>query len=254
MTAPLRVETPRAGVALLTLDRPERRNALSIALLGAIVAELEALEAGGSVRVVILRGAGTVFSSGLDLAEAADESRAEESARHVAATLAALRRSPLVSIAAVHGGAFAGGAGLMAACDLAVGASDARIGFPEARRGLVPALVCDVLRAKVRAGDLAEVFLVGEPIDAVRAREIGLLQRVVPAEEVLGTALALADGILAGGPRTIERTKRLLQTAYEPRSGEHAESLASHLDARRAAEAIEGMRAFREKRKPVWEP
>lgn len=254
MTAPVRVEIPRAGVALLTLDRPERRNALSIALMSGIVGHLEALEADGAVRVVILRGAGPVFSSGLDLAEGADESLAADSARHVAATLAALRRSGLVSIAAVHGGAYAGGAGLVAACDLAVGTSDVRIGFPEARRGLVPALVCDVLRAKVRAGDLAELFLVGEPIDATRAREIGLLQRVVPAESLLEAALELAAGILAGGPRTIERTKALLHAAYDTRAAAPPDSLAGHLAARQSPEAAEGMRAFREKRKPAWGP
>ena len=91
-------------------------------------------------------------------------------------------------------------------------------------------------------------------IDAVRAREIGLLQRVVPAADVLDTALAFADGILAGGPRTIQRTKDLLRTAYEPGAGERADGLVGHLEARHAAEAVEGMRAFREKRKPAWGP
>lgn len=252
MSVPLTVETIRPGVALLTLARPERRNALSIALVTALVRELESLHARRAARVVILRGAGPVFSAGLDLAEAADATLVEESARRVSAALHALRHSPLVSIAAVHGGAYAGGAGLMAACDIAVAAADARIGFPEARRGLLPALVCEALREKVRGGDLADLFLVGEPIDAARAREIGLVQRVVPVESLLDEAVRLAEGILAGGPRTIEHTKTLLRRAYAHPAAEQGSPIAEHLAARSSPEAVEGLRAFLEKRPPVW--
>jgi len=248
------VDQPRPGVAVLTLDRPERRNALSIGLLESLVAAVESLARGGTARVAILRAAGPVFSAGLDLAEAADPDLVERSARCVAAALAALRHAPLVTVAAVHGGAYAGGAGLMAACDLAVGTSDLVIGFPEARRGLLPALVCDVLRVKVREGDLADLFLVGDPIDALRAREIGLLQRIVPPERLLDEALAVAAGILAGGPATIVATKRLLRAAYDRGPAEAAgeAAIAGHLAARRDPEATEGLRAFLEKRLPAW--
>jgi len=249
----VRVEFPREGIAFLTLDRAERRNALSIRLLESLVGELEGLHARGAARVVILRGDGPVFSAGLDLIEAADETLVETSARRVSAALHALRHSPLVSIAAVHGGAYAGGAGLMAACDMAVGASDAVIGFPEARRGLLPALVTDVLRSKVRSGDLADLFLVGDPIDAGRAREIGLFQRVVPPGRLLEEALAMAASILAGGPRTIEHTKVLLRAAYARPEGAEGSPIAEHLAGRKSPEAVEGLRAFREKRPPAWE-
>ncbi len=252
MTLLVHVESPCPGVAVLTLDRPERRNALSIALLEALVREIEAIEAAKTTRVVIVRGAGPVFSAGLDLAEAADPKLVETSAHHVAAALHALRNAPLISIAAVHGGAYAGGAGLMAACDMAIAASDAKIGFPEARRGLLPALICEVLCDKVRAGDLAELFLVGDAIDATRAREIGLVQRVVPAGLLLDEALAMAAGILAGGPQTIEHTKALLRRTYDRSSSDSASSLTEHLAARKSPEAIEGLRAFLEKRPPHW--
>lgn len=249
------VEHPRPGVAVLTLDRAERRNALSIALLEGLVHELEGLARGGAVRVAILRGAGPVFSAGLDLAEAANPDLVERSARGVAAALSALRYSPLVTVAAVHGGAYAGGAGVMAACDIAVGTSDLKISFPEAQRGLLPALVCDVLRVKVREGDLGELFLVGNTIDADRARQIGLLQRVVPTERLLDEALGIAAGILAGGPATIIDTKKLLHAAYDrgphDAAAEQA-SIAEHLAARRSPEAAEGLRAFLEKRPPSW--
>jgi methylglutaconyl-CoA hydratase len=240
---PIASEIVRPGVAVLTLQRPDRRNALSIALLTRLVDELERLQAGGGTRVVILRGAGRVFSAGLDLAEAADPGLVEESARRVAAALHTLQHSPLVSIAAVHGGAYAGGAGLMAACDMAVGASDLVIGFPEAQRGLLPALVCEPLRCKVRQGDLAELFIVGQSIDATRAREIGLLQRVVAPQRVL-----------AGGPETIVETKALLRKVYgHPAAADGADAaIAEHLKARHSAEAAEGLRAFLEKRPPHW--
>jgi len=248
------VEIVRPGVATVTLDRPERRNALSIALLGSIVEAVDSLARDGVTRVIILRGAGPVFSAGLDLAEAARAELVEASARGVAATLAALRRPELVTIAALHGGAYAGGAGLAAACDVAVGTTDLKIGFPEARRGLLPALVCDVLKVKVRAGDLADLFLVGDPIDAIRAREIGLLQRIVPPERLMDEALAVAASILAGGPETVRRTKSLVNAAYSGGaaavSDDHA--IRDHLAGRRSAEADEGLRAFLEQRPPAW--
>lgn len=253
MSASVVVEAIRPGVALLTLDRAERRNALSIALLGSLVHTLDDLHARRAARVVILRGAGPVFSAGLDLAEAANPDLVEESAHRVSAALRALTHSPLVSIAAVQGGAYAGGAGLMAACDVTIAAADARFGFPEARRGLLPALVTDVLRAKVRSGDLAELFLVGDAIDAERARAIGLVQRVVPPTRLLDEALAVAEGVMAGGPRTIEHTKALLRAAYASDHPGRTSPLAEHLAARRGPEAAEGLRAFLEKRPPAWD-
>jgi methylglutaconyl-CoA hydratase len=243
----------RPGLAILTLNRPERRNALSIALLDALLERIAVLEADASTRVVILRGDGPVFSAGLDLTEAADAALAEPCAQHVAKTLHTIRHSRLVFIAAVHGGAYAGGAGLAAACDMTVLAAEAKIGFPEARRGLLPALVCEVLREKVRAGDLAELFLAGEPIDAARVQAIGLAQRVVPASRLLDEALAMADSTLAGGPRTIALTKALLRRTYAANHEQDAGSpLAEHLAARNAPEATEGLRAFLEKRSPRW--
>ncbi len=142
------VEPLERGIVSVTLNRPDRRNALSIDLLEQLCAEIEQLANDPAQRVVILRGAGPVFSAGLDLQEAADSSLVERSAAAVSRALNLLRTSPLIMIAAVQGGAFAGGAGLMAACDIVIAAADAKIGFPEARRGLLPALICDVLIAQ----------------------------------------------------------------------------------------------------------
>jgi len=145
----------------------------------------------------------------------------------------------------------------MAACDMAVGSSDLKIAFPEAQRGLLPALICEALRSKVREGDLRELFLVGHAIDARRAEQIGLLQRVAEPENLLEQATLMAKGILAGGPETIVKTKSLLNRLYEAtaanRNAEDQAAIHSHVQARRSPEAAEGLRAYLEKRPPRWQ-
>lgn len=255
MTQNILEQIPSKGIVVLTFNRPERRNALSIAMMRSLVERLEELGQHRQVRVAILRGAGPVFCAGLDLAEASNPDLVQDSAQCVADTLRTLRYSPLVTIAAVHGGAYAGGAGVVAACDMAVGADDLQIGFPEARRGLLPALITDVLQTKVREGDLAELFLVGNPIDAIRAQQIGLLQRLAPSDRVLDVAMELARGILAGGPQAIIDTKELLHRAFDsskPSGHTDHSSIEDHLKARNSAEAREGLKAFLEKRPPSW--
>ena len=164
-----------------------------------------------------------------------------------------LSASPLVTIAVVQGGAFAGGAGLMAACDIVVAAEDARIGFPEARRGLLPALIGDVLRTRVREGDLRDLLLTGTSIDAQRARQVGLVQHIVPSSRLLDEALRITREVLAGGPETIRATKRLLSALYGRSDETAGQSMSDwHLEARRSEEAREGLRAFLEKREPPW--
>ncbi len=249
----IEVEHPCSGIAILTLNRPERRNALAIAMMRSLHRAIGDLETDDSTRVVIVRGAGPVFCAGLDLSEASDRALVRESAECVARTLHCLRYSTLVTIAAVNGGAYAGGAGVVAACDMAVGATDIQIGFPEARRGLLPALISDVLRTKIREGDLAELFLVGAPIGAVRAQQIGLLQRIVEPARVVDEALEMGRGILAGGPQTIRDTKTLLHHAYGQTHGE-THSIEEHLKARFSEEATEGLQAFLDKRPPNWLP
>jgi len=247
------VETLERGIASVTLNRPDRRNALSIDLLEQLCVEIDQLASDRTRRVMILRGAGPVFSAGLDLREAADSSLVERSAASVSRALDLLRTSPLIMIAAVQGGAFAGGAGLMAACDIVIVAADAKIGFPEARRGLLPALISDVLTHKVREGDLRELLLAGEPIDAARAQQVGLVQRVAPAERLLDEALSVARSVVAGGPNTIRQTKALLNAMFQRPGGfQEPDLVATHLAARYSDEAREGLAAFAEKREPKW--
>lgn len=241
------------GIVILTLNRPERRNALSIELLTELCERVEGLAADGESRVLILRGAGPVFSAGLDLKEASNPELADRSGKCVERVLGLLRSTSLVTIAAASGGAYAGGAGLVAACDMAVGSDDLQMAFPEVRRGLLPALICAVLRPKVRDGDLRELFLVANTIGAARAHQIGILQRVVPTEQVLEVAKELAEGIVLGGPNAVRWTKELLNRTIPGEVDPHSPMLAKlHLDARQSAEAKEGFAAFLEKRAPNW--
>lgn len=255
MTELVQVETLEPGIVSVTLNRPERRNALGIELLSQLCETIEKLASDSVHRVVLLRGAGPVFSAGLDLREAADNSLAEKSAAAVSRALNLLRSSPLISIAVVQGGAFAGGAGLMAACDIVVAAADAQIGFPEIRRGLLPALISDVLLHRVREGDLRELLLAGGPIDAARAQQVGLVQRVAPADTLMDHALDVARAVMAGGPQTVRQTKELLNQMFR-QAGEPTspDLLRSHLAARCGDEAREGLAAFAEKREPNWKP
>ncbi|WP_442511573.1 enoyl-CoA hydratase/isomerase family protein [Novipirellula sp. SH528] len=242
-----------SGIQSLTLNRADRRNALSIELLESLCRELDRMENDRKNRVVLLCGAGPVFSAGLDLREAADIDLVDRSAEAVKRTLGKLRSTSLVVIAVVQGGAFAGGAGLMAACDIVIASTDVKIGFPEARRGLLPALVMNVLRHKVREGDLRDLFISGEPIDTVRAQQIGIVQRVVPATELFDSAVALARSVVAGGPDTIRKTKSLINASFsENVPADKPNLIDMHLAARHSDEAREGLAAFNEKRDPKW--
>lgn len=253
MSELIKLDPSRVGMVVLTLNRPEKRNALSIELLEQLCERLESLAVEHANRVLILTGSGPVFSAGLDLSEASNPELAQRSAACVARALQMLRSTRLITIAAAHGSAVAGGAGLMAACDIAIGTTDLKIGFPEARRGLLPALVCATLSPKVREGDLRDLFLVGDPIDAMRAQQIGLLQRVVEPHRLTQTAINVAQSILEGGPQTIEATKMLLNRAYQPNASAAPKQMIDvHLGARQSPEASEGLAAFLEKRPPSW--
>jgi methylglutaconyl-CoA hydratase len=249
----LLIERPRPGVFELVLNRPGRRNALTVALMAELVVAIERLSADEAGRILILRGAGPVFCSGLDLLEASDPALAESGAEGVGRVLSALTSTPLVTIAVAHGVAAAGGAGLLAACDFAIASEELKIVFPEVRRGLVPALVATVLRKKLKDADLRELFLLAEPIDAVRARSMGLITRVVAEGLARDEANRLADLILKGAPRAVRSTKALLAEL-----GSAAESdavriaLDYHIRARINPEAREGLAAFLEKRQPDW--
>src|SRR2546427_4862936 len=229
-------QQPEDGITIVTLNRPAKRNALNCALMEDCSSAFESLAQDQTQRVIILRGEGPVFCAGLDLEEAFLPNNAERTARLVARVLRAIYQVPQVTIAAVQGAAIAGGAGLMSACDLVLAAQDARIGYPEVRRGLVAALVMSLLHRQVRERDARELLLLGELISSERARQIGLVNRIVPAEHLMEEAMSLARTALQGGPQSIAQTKKVLDELW-PSSFNHEldETLLHHLSARNSS-------------------
>jgi methylglutaconyl-CoA hydratase len=247
------VEKLTPQITVLTLNRPERRNSLTIELLNELCAAIKVASDQPNERVLILRGAGAAFCTGLDLKEAQNQSKAHATAEMVARALVDLSQTRLVTIAAVHGAAVAGGAGLMSACDYVVAAEKTKIGYPETRRGLVAGLVMTFLRRQLRERDIRELLLGAELIEAQRALEIGLVNRVVPADQVMNEAQKFAELVLQGAPNAVAHTKRLIEELWSTRVKEDVDlAVKHHMQARESAEAREGIAAFNEKRAPNW--
>ena len=243
-------------VTTVTLNRPEKRNALNVALLEQLRTTVAAVESDLTQRILILRGAGPIFCSGLDLSEASSPDIAHRSAELIGETLHALAMTRLITIARVHGAAMAGGAGLMSACDFAVTTTDTKFGYPEVRRGLVPALIVTFLRRQLSERDARELLLLGRVFDATHAHAIGLINRVVADERALDAEVqSLVSSLLQGGPDALAATKKLLRELWPTSlAGDLDRANAFHLAARNSAEAKEGIAAFNETRPPTWAP
>lgn len=246
------IERSRDGrIVTVTLQRPDKRNALNRDLVREMTRIFEDLDGDDSVRVIILTGAGDAFSAGADL-KALEELRSAgfeenlEDSRALANLFVTMRRCGKVIVGHVNGHAIAGGSGLVAACDLAYGVEGSKFGFTEVRIGFVPALVSVLLRGRIQEHRMRELFLTGGLIDARTAMDVGLLHAVVPAEElgdlVDRTARSIARNTSAMAVRT---TKQLLIDMIEP-SFERAMDEAARLnaEARETADCKAGVDAF----------
>ena len=243
----------RDGVLVITLDRPEARNAVNRAVAEGIAAALDALDRDDALAVGVLTGAGAGFCAGMDLkAFVAGESSSVEG-RGFAGIVERAARKPL--IAAVEGFAVAGGLEVALACDLIVAARGARLGVPEVKRSLV-ASGGALLRLPRRLpyGVALEMALTGEPIDAERAHALGLVNRLADPGGALDAALDLARAIAANGPLAVAATKEILERQWgwsEEEFWARLEEIAGPVYASR--DAREGAVAFAEKRAPVWQ-
>jgi methylglutaconyl-CoA hydratase len=247
------IEKQTPQVRVIVLNRPERRNALTLELLNELNTAIKVASEQPQERVLILRGAGAAFCTGLDLKEAADQTKAHATAEMVANTLVTLSQTRLITIAAVHGAAVAGGAGIMSACDFVIAAERTKIGYPEVRRGLVAGLVMTFLRRQIGERNMRELLLGSELIDAQRAKEIGLVNRVVAQNDVINEAQKVADSVLQGAPEALTQTKRLIDELWWRSVKDDVDvALKYHLQARESSEAREGIAAFNEKREPSW--
>jgi methylglutaconyl-CoA hydratase len=264
MTEPLARYELQPPAAVITLNRSDKRNALSRPLIAGLHQAFERARADAGVRCVILTAAGSVFCAGMDLAELS-ASLAEETptkleaspvwddAQRYARLLELIYTLPKPTIAAVNGTAVAGGAGLVTACDLALAVPEARFGYPEVRRGLVAAMVLPHLLRHVGERLARYLLLTGELIDAAEACRTGLINAVAPAAELRTTAQAWARALAAGGPQALARTKALLQQFSRQALGVE-ETARESAAPRLTEECRQGLRAFFAKQPAPWAP
>jgi len=242
-------------IRMITLNRPVKRNALNITLIDQISSAVDAASNDPNRRAIIFQGNGPAFCAGLDLSEASVPDKAHRSAEALERMYRTIALSPLITIAAAHGAAMGGGAGLLAACDFVIAGDDLKLSYPEVKRGLIAALVTCLLRRQFTDRTVRELILLGQTIGAARALEMGLVTKVVPASTLMQSAMQFAQEACGGAPGAIARSKRLLdQLAARPIVDDLKMALDYHLSARQSAEAQEGIAAFLEKRAPKWGP
>jgi len=247
---------PRRGVAaVITLNRPARRNALNHELLRQLGDRLAAIRADPTVRALVITGSGSAFCAGMDLEEVFAET-VDSAGAAAEALLEVLRRIsglPIPTIAAVNGPAVAGGAGIMSACDFVLMSQAARTGYPEVRRGLVAAMVMSFLIRQTGDRAARKLLLTGELIGADEALRIGLATEVVAPDRLMPRVDELLESLCECGPQALALTKSLLdQVGHGRLADDLSLSHETHLTARLSDESREGTAAFREKRKPSW--
>jgi enoyl-CoA hydratase len=243
----------RGAVQVIVINRPQARNALNGAVAVGIRDAADELDASDDLRAAVLTGAGGTFSSGMDLKAFLAGEIPSFPGRGLCGITQTPPRKPLV--AAVEGWALAGGFELVLACDLVVAATTARFGVPEVKRSLVAGAGGALLLAQRVPRTLAmELLLTGDPVDAARAAEIGLVNRVVPEGTALETAVDLAERIAANGPLAVIATKQIAYRAADwPADQRWDQAAALQAPVFTSQDAREGARAFAEKRPPIWQ-
>jgi len=254
----LKVEK-QGGVARVTLDRPELRNAFDDKVIGELTRAFEDVKNDPSVRVMVLAGNGPAFCAGADLnwmkrmaGYGYDENLAD--AKALAGMLAALDRLPKPTIARVHGPVFAGGTGLVAACDIAVGTPEAKFCLSEAKLGLSPATISPYVMRAMGERTARRYFLTAEVFDAQEAFRVGMLSLLVETKDLDSTIASLLQHLLAGGPQAHAKIKALIRAVAGRRPDDNlvAETAQQIAEIRGSAEGREGIAAFLEKRKAGW--
>lgn len=246
-----------AGVATITLNRPENRNALSTELVESLCSHLERAAADPAVRVIVLTNAGNTFCAGADLKAALANKGGglDTSSRGPTEMFDLVLDSPKPVIGRVAGHALAGGLGLAASCDISVMAASATLGFTEVRIGVAPAVISVVCLPKMRRADALELFLTGERIPAARGAEVGLISHAVPDEDLDDKVAEIVGKVIRGGPNALAASKQLVTKVPEMSRAEGfawTGPLSASLFA--AEEGQEGIAAFRDKRDAVWIP
>jgi methylglutaconyl-CoA hydratase len=244
-------------IAHITLNRPDKRNAINTQMIAELQTALDTIEKSHS-RVVIMTGAGKAFCAGMDLdmlAAITKQSPAEnqEDARRIAKMLRRIWSFPRPMIAAVNGAAYAGGCGIATLCDFTLAVPDAKFGYTEVKIGFLPAIVSVFLTRQIGDKRSRDLLLTGRLIDATEAREFGMVTAVVPSEQLMDRALALADDLIAASPSSLTRAKHLLTSAAAAGVDHDLErAILENARIRCTPDFKEGVASFLEKRKPVW--
>jgi len=245
------------ALAIITLARPDKRNAISTQMIEDLLASLAEVQS-SPARVAILTGEGKAFCSGMDLDELraiATRSPVEhlEDSRRMARLFRTVYSFPKPLIAAVNGHALAGGCGLATLADFTIAVPDAKFGYTEVRIGFIPALVSVFLRRQIGEKRTRDLALTGRLFDAAEAREMGLVNLVVAAEELMVEARKLAANLIAASPTSLTRTKRLfVQFSEGDLDREISMAVEENADIRSTADFREGLASFLEKRTPKW--
>jgi methylglutaconyl-CoA hydratase len=245
------------GIATITLNRPDKRNAVSFELVDELMRALEAEEKSDS-QVLIITGAGKAFCAGLDLDNLkALLGRSHQENVKDSATMARLFRTiydfPKPTIAAVNGAAIAGGTGIATMCDFTLAVPEAKFGYTEVRIGFVPAIVSSFLVMQVGHKIARDLLLTGRLFDAMEAHRHGLVNEIVAAEDLMPRAVALARSIMENSPSSVRLTKKLINGFIrEQLDRQIAEAVEDNARIRTTADFKEGISSFLEKRKPAW--
>lgn len=246
------------GVATVTLDRPDAKNRLDAEGMALLRQSMDSAAADDAVRVVVLTGTGNTFCAGADLSAAASadaEGFSGSGPQALVGVLESMLDNPKPIVGRIQGHVAGGGNGLVAACDLAVAAADARFAFSEVRVGVAPAVISVPCLTKMHRADAYELLLTGERVSADRVRAAGLVHQVVAVDGLDEAVRAYVDALLLGGPEALANTKALLRRVPAlPRDDAFAWTAQLSASLFSSDEAREGMTAFLGKRRPSWAP
>src|SRR5438874_9316667 len=246
------------AVATITLNRPDKRNAISATMMAELQTALDDIEK-SHARVAILTGAGTAFCSGMDLemlAAIAGQSPAEnqEDSRRMAKMFRRIWSFPRPTIAAVNGAALAGGCGIATLCDFTLAVPEARFGYTEVKIGFLPAIVSVFLTRQIGEKKARDLLLTGRILEAAEAKEFGLVNEIVPAENLVARSKELAQVLIAASPGSLSRAKHLLVSSAAAGVDHDLErAILENARIRCTPDFQEGLASFLEKRKPVWQ-